>query len=314
MLKKGIIRRLTISSLALIILLMMYFFPTKNEDVEYKQKLSYIEVDKQAIYVLDYQDLVARVDVMLSSKDVLNKIKEIINVLTIKSTESVYLPTNFYGLIPEGTRVNNVTLENKLVKIDFSKGFLNTTKDLERKMLEAIVYSLTELEEVENVLIFVDGVQLLELPFSKEKLPTILNKDLGINKVYEMDNIRETKKTTIYYGSKKEKLFYYVPITYVNNNTEEKIEIIIEKLKSAPIYESNLISYLHANAKVMNYEILEKEISLSFNEYLLDSLTNATILEEVQYTIFLSLRDTYNVKKIEFKVNYMDKNVNLILE
>lgn len=313
MLKKGIVRRVTISSLALIILLITYLFPTKIETQEYKQILTYTDVQKNAVYLLDSHEYVSRVAMMVSSTESLQKVKEIIGILTIKSKESEYLPTDFYGVIPAGTTINDVTLEDKLLKIDFSKELLNTTKDMERKMIESIIYSLTELEEIDNILIFVDGSQLLELPFSKEKLPTILNKEFGVNKIYDIESIKDTSKTTIYYGSKTEDLFYYVPVTYVSNAKQEKVEIIIEKLKNSPIYESNLISYLHANAEVTNYEIMENEIKLSFNEYLLDNLNNSTILEEVQYTIFLSLRDTYHINQVEFQVNHEDRSVNLVI-
>lgn len=313
MLKKGIIRRIAISSIALLILIITYLFPTKNETQEYKQKLSYSNISTTAVYLLDKHQYVSRVNTKINNQETIERIKEIIKILTIKSKESEYLPTGFNGLIPEGTTILNLSLENKLLKIDFSKDFLNTTKDNERKMIESIIYSLTELEEVENILIFVEGNQLLELPFSKEKLPSILNKDFGVNKIYDLDSIKNTTKTTIYYGSKTEDLFYYVPVTYVNNDEQEKIEIIIEKLKNSPIYESNLISYLHANAEITNYEILENEVKLSFNNELLDGLKDEKILEEVQYTIFLSIRDTYNVDQVNFTIQKGEESVNLII-
>lgn len=313
MLKKGIVKRLTISSLALLILLITYLFPTKIETNAYKQNLSYVETQKGSIYLLNKENYVSRVNMVINNKETLAKVKEIINLLTIKSKENEYLPADFYGVIPSGTQVNTVTLEEGLLKIDFSKEFLNTDIEMERKMVESLVYSLTEIPEVKSILLFVEGNQLLELPYSKEKLPTLLNKEFGVNKIYDLENIKNTTKTTVYYGSKTNELFYYIPVTYVSNNQNEKVEIIIEKLKSSPIYESNLISFLNANAEITNYEIKENEIKLSFNEFLLEGLDQSTILEEVQYTIFLSLRDTYNIEQVEFSVQKDEKNVNLVI-
>ena len=312
MLKKGIIKRITISSLALLILLITYFFPTKLEK-EYPESLSYNEVKTSSIYVLDHAGYVSRISAMVNREEPLEQIKEIISLLTLKSKESAYLPTNFSGVIPSNTEINNLSLEKGILKLDFSKEFLNTTKEMERKIIESLIYSLTEVNGVDSILIFVEGEQLLELPFSKEKLPPILDKNFGVNKVYDLDSIKNTTQTTIYYGSKMDDYFYYVPITYVDNSEQEKVEIIIEKLKSSPVYESNLISYLHANAEITNYEILENEIRLSFNEYLLDDLMNDTVLEEVKYTIFLSLRDTYHIDKVEFNVENNAQNVNFVI-
>lgn len=312
MLKKGIIKRITISSLALLILLITYFFPTKMEQ-KIPQTLSYSDIKTTSIYVLNKTSYVSRIPIKINTNETIEQAKEILSILTIKSKESEYLPTDFYGVIPVGTVIHDISLNNGILKVDFSKEFLNTTKDLERKVIEAILYSLTELKEVENVLIFIEGEQLLELPFSKEKLPPILNKDFGINKVYDIESIKDTTKTTIYYGSKTNDTFYYIPITYIDNNPQEKVEIIIEKLKTSPLYESNLVSYLHANAEMTNYEILEQEIKLSFNNYLLDDVTNGNVLEEVKYTIFLSLRDTYNIEKVEFNINNDIENVNFVI-
>ena len=143
MLKKGIIKRITISSLALLILLITYLFPTKIETTPYKQNLSYTEMQKGSIYLLNKENYVSRVNIVINNKETLAKIKEIISLLTIKSKESEYLPADFYGVIPSGTLVNTITLEDGLLKIDFSKEFLNTDIGTERKMIESIVYSLT---------------------------------------------------------------------------------------------------------------------------------------------------------------------------
>lgn len=313
MFKKGIIRRITISTIALLIFLITYLFPTKIHNEQFKQTLTYTDIKKTAVYLIDESELVSRVNVVVKNEEKLEKIKEIISILTIKSKENEYIPTGFYGIIPTGTTINNLSLENHLLKIDFSKEFLNTSEKNERKMIESLVYSLTELEDVKNILIFVDGVQLTELPFSKEKIPPILDKDFGVNKIYEIESIKDTKKTTIYYGSKAKDVFYYVPITYVSNTPQEKVEIIIEKLKSSPLYESKLISYLNANAEITDYQIKENEIKLSFNKYLLNDLDESNVIEEVQYTIFLSLRDTYHVNSVEFDIQNEDKNLNLVI-
>ena len=70
---------------------------------------------------------------------------------------------------------------------------------------------------------------------------------------------------------------------------------------------------MHANAEMTNYEILEQEIKLSFNNYLLDDVTNGNVLEEVKYTIFLSLRDTYNIEKVEFNIKSDIENLNFVI-
>ena len=82
------------------------------------------------------------------------------------------------------------------------------------------------------------------------------------------------------------------------------MEIIIEKLKSSPTYQTNLVSYLSASAELLNYEILENSVSLSFNNQVL-ALDENKIIEEVKYAIALSIRDTYSINETIFYVDNM---------
>ena len=171
-------------------------------------------------------------------------------------------------------------------------------------MIESLIYSLCELDNVKNIMIFVENEKLNELPNSKIKLPTTLDKSYGINKVYDIKNFKDTTKTTIYYLSKYENDFYYVPISKITNSDEKNyVEIIVNELKTSPIYENNLLSYLNASYELESYEILENSITLSFNNNLIASLEDKDLVEKVKYSISLSLRDTYNLDNIIINMN-----------
>ena len=101
-----------------------------------------------------------------------------------------------------------------------------------------------------------------------------------------------------------ESFSYYTPVTTITNKENEKVEIIIEKLKTAPTYQTNLVSYLGTNTELLNYEILENSVNLSFNNHILN-LNDNEIMEEVKYTIALSIRDTYNINETIFYVDNM---------
>ena len=60
------------------------------------------------------------------------------------------------------------------------------------------------------------------------------------------------------------------------------------------------MSFLESNATLLDYEILENQIKLTWNNYIFSDLTNNTILEEVKYAIALSLKDTLNVQEVIF--------------
>jgi len=302
MLKKNAFRRIMVSSLALVIVSILYFFPS-NENTNIIKTVNYIDTNITPIYLLNKANYVVRTNIQIDSKDTLKKAKELIESLTIDSNKSEYIANGLKPIIPKNTKVIDISLDKKLLKINFSKELLNVNKDSEEKLIESLIYTLTEMKEIEEIMIFVEGTKLNVLPQTKINLPNTLNRDFGINKIYDITNIKDVTKTTIYYVGKNEDVLYYIPITKMNNNKKDKVEIIIEELKSSPIYETNLISYLASSTELLNYETLENQIYLSFNNEILSSLEEESILEEVKYSISLSLKDTLNVEEVIFKVN-----------
>lgn len=300
MIKKSSIRRICVATLTLFILLIIYFFP--SNDTVIKEHLSYIAKDEMPIFLVDNKDYVARTSIVKNSSETIEQIKEIIEALTKNTKKSSYIRDGFKPIIPDGTKILDLKLEENILTINFSKELLNVVHCDEQKMIEAIIYSLTEIKDIKKIKILVEGKPLTNLPNSNKKLPEYLDKSYGINKIYNLDSLKETTKTTIYYLSKNKDYYYFVPVTKVSNEKTERVEIIIKELKSTPIYHTNLISYLAASANMTSYEMLENAISLSFNNYLIANIKEEDILEEVKYSIALSIRDTYGINEVIFNI------------
>lgn len=288
------IRRIIISTIAFLITLLLCIFPA-NRSINVPGEVIYIKTPSIPIYTLFQNNYVARTQIVKNEKDI---IPYIIKALTIDLNEHEYLPNGFLGIIPKDTKLLSYTNENGLVKLDFSKHLLNVNKENEEKLIESLIYSLCELDNVKQIMIFIEGKQMTHLPHSQKKLPPILDKKFGINKIYELEDIKNTTMTTIYYGSKYENELYYIPISRITNEQIEPVEIIIKELKTTPVHETNLISYLNASYEIKDYEILENKISLSFDNKILAGLNNNGIDEKVKYAVSLSIRDTYNINNI----------------
>lgn len=311
MLKKYAFKKITIATLALLILGLLYLFPKSEKEFYVPTTITYDENIKTAIYLIDKNDYVARTNIINKNKDVIESAKYLINCLTINSQEEIYIPYSFSAIIPKNTKVKEISLDEGLLKIDFSKEFNNISKENEEKMISSIVYTMTTINGINEVMIFVDGNILNKLPISNKQIPNILDKSYGINKIYNIDNIKNTTQVTSYYLSKTNDQYYYVPITSIQNSNQEKIEIIIKQLKSKPITETNLLGFLHTNTELVDYEILNDSINLSFNNYILDDLTNETILEEVKYSIAYSINDTYGINNINYSIH--DKKIEQLM-
>ena len=309
MLKKMSMRKLMVATLTLFILMILYLMP--DSLMEKKLDLTHDNVEYvysnslDVIYLLDSNDYVARTKInYINSNDVITKAKDLIEGLIIGGSKSNIIPNGFRSIIPSGTTVLDISLESDTVTVNFSDELLDINEKYEEKMIEAIVYTLTSLDSVDKVIIKVNGEVLTKLPNSGKNLPSVLDKSFGINKVYDISSVHNIDSFTVYYVNSYNDNSYYVPVTkYINNDNQDKIKVIIEQLSSAPIYESNLMSFLDVSAKLLDYSLEEEVIKLNFNNAILSDVTNSNILEEVVYTISLSMNDNYGVEEVIFCVD-----------
>lgn len=307
MLKKYYIRKLNIIILVLFAMLLIYIMPTNKKEPQYTLKNNNIEYIydnlEETIYLLDSNDYIARTNIKGCKCKKEDMAKDIIEGLIIDGKKNNLIPNGFRSIIPSGTEVLNINLENKILTINFSKELLDINEKYEEKMIEAIIYSLTSIEGIDKVTIQVEGKTLDKLPKSQKNIPTTLDKSYGINKNYNLITTNNIESYTIYYVSSYNDNKYYVPVTkYINDNNKDKIKIIIDELATSPIYETNLMSYLNSNIALLDYKLEDDNIKLNFNDAILADQNNK-ILEEVIYTISYSINDTYNTKEISFLVN-----------
>lgn len=305
MLKRITVKKISIATILLFICFLFVLFPKEDKvvNLDGKEIIEYTSNSlEHEIFMVNKDNYVAKCNVKIEdNKDVINKVRTLLEYLIIGEKKESEIPNGFRSIIPSGTEIKSIELKDNLLKIDFSKEILEIDAKLEESMLEAIVYSLTSIEEVKGIVIYVEGELLTVLPKSKTNLPTILDRSIGINKVYNIDSIDNITKTTVYYLTKNNDNYYYVPVTSVDNSTNEKIEIIVDELSKGPNMD-NLMSFLNINTKLLDYNINDKQMVLTFNEDILSSIESKSILEEVINTINYSIDDNYNVNEVVFKV------------
>lgn len=307
MLKRIMFRKIAVASSILLVILMLYLIPSNKEEIDLNknQKMEYIfPNDLEVIYLLDSNDYLSRTKISVNNKDEVSKASDLIEGLTIKGKKKDIIPNGFKCLIPADTKVLDIKLKDGILVINFSNEFNNVTKDYEEKLIESLTYTLTSIDGIDKIEIYVEGKKLTNLPNSKKKLPEYLDKNYGINKKYELTNLSDIDSYTIYYVLNYNDEVYYTPVTkYINNQNQDKVKIIIDELASSLVYESNLMSYLDMNVKLLDYEITDKVIKLNFNDLILSDITNNLILEEVMYTIGLSLCNDLDLEEVIFNVN-----------
>lgn len=304
MIKRFSMKKISKYTILLLVVFLFYLFPTKEKYDLDKEVSKEVNINYHDIYLIDKNNYVAKTNIQVSSlkKDLL--IDELIEAMKIDGKYQDKIPNGFCALLPSDTKLLGKEINNDVVTLNFNSNVLDVKSENEEKVIESLIYSITSIDGIDKIIIKIDGENLKKLSKTGIILDTELTRDYGINKTYDIDSIKGINKVTIYYTNKNNNSdVYYVPVTKYVNNDEEKIKIIIDELASKFSFESNLMSYLNYNTKLLDYNLNENEIDLNFNEYLFDSTENKKVLEEVIYSISYSVMDNYNVDKVNFFVN-----------
>lgn len=307
MLKRFWVKRIFISTSALFAILLLYIIPSTDElDLtgSLNQELLYVdnELKTNEIFLLDSYNYLARTEVVVAETEIEKKAVELINILISGGSGESRVPNGFKAILPSDVKVLSVEYDKGILKVNFSSELLDVNINYEEKVVEALVYTLTSIDGVDNIIIYIDGKVLNKLPQTGINLPSTLNRKIGINKQYDLNSTSNINNVTVYYVNKYNDDTYYVPVTKYLNDDREKIKIIVEELTSSSTYNSNLMSYLNSNAKLLATNETIDKLDLNFNQYIFNNYDEKDILEEVIYTIGLSVRDNYDVKEVNILV------------
>lgn len=300
MIKKYTINKICVTSISLFLILMFYLVPSTPES-EVKIDKSIGDKKEVVVYLMDKDYYLGRMIEYASYDNIVDLVNKKLDILINGSDEL----NSFSPIIPKNTKVNSIKVDKNNIYIDFSKDILNVSKYNEELMIESIIYTITDINGIDNIYLSINKEPLKILPKSNKEIPYPLNRGYGINKKYDLDSLNNITKTTVYFNKSYDDVEYLVPITKVMNTTSEKIDIIIEELKSIVNAQYNLNSYIPNNLEVVSHEVNDDKMNLIFNEFILDK-EKLVVLEEVKYAIAQSIFDNYNVKEVVFSTK--DKN------
>lgn len=313
MLRKFTYNKIFRTSGMLILFLLLLLFPASHEYSLSEERTATVNksISQSEIFLIDKNNYVSKTKIDVSKSNDVSYVKKLVEILVIDGKYSDLIPNGFKAILPSDTKINNVEIKNDSVIIDFSNDVLELTdKDFE-KVLETLTYNLTMVDNISNVYLRINGREINEYPVSKKILKQPLTRQIGINKKHNETSIKNASLTTIYFIGKNNNSTYYVPVTEIDNDQEDKIKIIVNELTSSRIYESNLMSYLNYNTKLIDYKINDDILTLNFNDFIFDDKESKTILEEVIYSISLSVKENYDVNEVVFNVegNEITKSV-----
>ncbi|MCC3356511.1 GerMN domain-containing protein [Bacillus sp. REN16] len=263
------------------------------------------ETVKRDLYLIDENGLVVPYTVDLPKQDA--AARQVLEYLVAGGPLSEILPDGFRAVIPQDTVVD-VNLKDGTITADFSKEFANYNPEDEAKILQAITYTLTQFENVNNVVISVNGYQLEEMPVDGTPIPADLSRADGIN----IDNsgvvdITNSRPVTLYFYVQNDEGEYYVPVTKrVENTGDDRVSAVVNALINGPDMGSDLISDIHQDVKLLGTKMEDGKVTLDFNEAIFGAFNEKMISKHVINSLVLSLTEQPEVKGVAITVNGSD--------
>ena len=306
MLRKFAYNKIFRTSGMLFLFLLLLLFPASKEyklEDETARKVSKTTY-KTEVYLIDKNNYISRcfVDLYISN-DIESSSKRLLELLIKEGKYESKIPNGFKVILPSDIKINSIKKDNDSIIVDLSNDLLELSDNDIKKVIELITYNLTTLKGINEVYIKIDNKLLNSYPESNNLIKQPFKRSDGVNIEYDTYSYKDVHKTTIYYVGKNSSSYYYIPVTKINNDNRDKIKIIVDELTSSRIYQTNLMSFLNYNTKLNNYEVKDDVLTVDFNNYLFDDIDNKSILEEVIYSISLSVRDNYNVNEVVFTVD-----------
>ena len=266
-----------VTSSIIVMILLIYLMPgvIELDGNDVRTSVEYVDLTNSVVYLLDNDDLLVEANVsIVDDGNLVNKVHSLIKHLSEASSEII--PNGLNYVMPKNVRLLDIVVDGKNISLNFSKEFMNLKDKRLIRLVEAISFTVLELDSVDGVSILIEGTNLNKL---KEDIPSVITKDFGINKRYDIKKTDNIVKYVIYYSEKIENNLYYVPITKYINSDKDKISIIIEDLSSNYIYQPNLISIVNEELELIDYQISNEEMMLNFNNSIF--LNDSEVKEEV---------------------------------
>ncbi|MEK4060433.1 MULTISPECIES: GerMN domain-containing protein [Paenibacillus] len=193
--------------------------------------------ERTTVFLEDGNGLLAPVSLSLPKGESSAMLKDSLTALVSKGAYASSLPEGFQGVLPAGTEVKSVSVDkDKLAVVEFNSAFNDYDPLEERKILEAITWTLTGQEGIKGVQLWVEGKKLTEMPLLGIPLDRALTRSMGINLPKHGTPLMNSSAVTVYFSAAAPDGVhqYYVPVTRFVPAGEEPLKAALNELIAGP--------------------------------------------------------------------------------
>ncbi|SFD58923.1 germination protein M [Lentibacillus persicus] len=261
-------------------------------------------VDRQ-LYLLDANGMVASQTLQLPQAESNEVAKQALEYLVKDGPVSSLLPNGFQAVLPAGTQINSLNIQdNGTMIIDVSEEFKNYQAKNELKILQAMTFTVTQFDSVENMKLRINGENQDTMPVDGTPIGKGYSRVNGINLMQSEVDLLDSKPVTLYYPSAQGDNQYFVPVTqHINVEDGGLYGAMVKTLMEGPETVTNLQHVFNNSAEMTTAPSLnEGVLEVIFDQDVLQDTDNAVISNEVMETLVRTLTQDEEVEAVEVKV------------
>ncbi|TJY41478.1 hypothetical protein E5161_13835 [Cohnella pontilimi] len=211
--------------------------------------------------------------------------------LTQDASRTEQLPAGFTAVIPQGMKADSVKLDAKksTVSIDFAAPLAGMNATQERKMIEALVWTMTELPGMDKVRLSVAGKPIRALPASGLPVDEVLTRGFGINlEAAQGVHLMRSMPVTLYFAASTDNGDgYFVPVTRLVDRTSDRIGAALGELIKGPQDNQGLHAVLPPGITVEKHSQKDDTVNVALREegWSLDTAVPSEMTEALVLTV-----------------------------
>lgn len=215
------------------------------------------------------------------------------------------LPEGFRGILPAGTRIEGFTIdrEQRIAVVDFTGSFTDYNPQDERKILEAIAWTLTGLPDVEGVLIHHDGERLSEMPVDGYPLDGPLTRAMGINLEIApgVDYVTSMPVTVYFSALSDDGDPYFVPVTRLIERKHDRATAALRELIAGPASGAELNGVMTEDVEALAVTLDDGTAVVELHDAAYDE--GQMLPAEMLQAVVLSVTENVDAEKVSIRVN-----------
>ncbi len=215
------------------------------------------------------------------------------------------LPPGFVAVLPEGTKVNTVSeiSGERTISVDFAAPFPGIPASRERAVIEALVWTLTELPGIDKVKLSIGGKPIRSMPSSGLPVDAVLTRGLGIN----LEKIKDVEPTyamgvTLYFASQTaEGEGYFVPVTRLVRRQEDAAKAALEQLIAGPRDAKSLQAVLEPDMSVEKLVRMADTVNVALKDA--DGMPKSEVPTRMMEALVLTLTEAAGLPQVSVVMN-----------